>query len=103
MAVVWAGLAGAVSRPAIGVVAGAAALVGWRWARGRLAVRVLAIGVLLTVPVYDVQQQVVHRYLPAIDWPSQLSSSNDITWLGLSLVGADVVAGLLRSRNATAV
>jgi hypothetical protein len=101
--VVWAGLAGAVSRPAIGVAAGAAALVGWRWSRGRLAVRILAVGVLLTVPVYDVQQQIVHRYLPAIDWPSELSSANDITWLGLSLLGADLVAGLLRSRKATAV
>ncbi len=38
-------------------------------------------------------EQIRYHYLPTIDWPADLSSANDLAWLGLALLGADVVAG----------
>jgi arabinofuranan 3-O-arabinosyltransferase len=96
LALGWAGASAVVSRPLIGVVGGAAVAAGCLWSRGRLAVRVAALIALAAIPAYAVEQQVVHRYLPTIDWPAALSSANDIAWLALVLVGADLVAGLRR-------
>ena len=88
------GLAMAVaSRPAIGAAALLASAVGCLLPRGRMAVRVLTVAALLAVPAYVVQQQAAHDYLPTIDWPSALSSANDIAWLGLALLGADALTG----------
>jgi hypothetical protein len=85
------------TRPAIGVLAAVAAAVAswWRW--GRMGLRVAIVAVLIAIPVYNVQQQWRHHYLPTIDWVSSLSSANDIAWLALSLVGADLVAGRVRN------
>ena len=99
----WAFLAGAVSRPVIGVVAGIAVAAGcwWRW--GRPVGRVAAVGALVLVGVYAVAQQHRYHYLPTIDWPGDLSSANDIAWMGVTLLGADVVVGAMRSRFGAAI
>ncbi|HUE59427.1 MAG TPA: alpha-(1-_3)-arabinofuranosyltransferase family protein [Acidimicrobiales bacterium] len=89
----WGLAAAAASRPLIGAAALVATAAGCLLSRGRLAVRVLTVAALLAVPVYVVQQQAAHDYLPTIDWPAALSSANDIAWLGLALLGADAVAG----------
>lgn len=97
--VVWAVLSAFVSRPAIGAAAGLAALLGCRARHGRAFVRIGAAAALLAVPVYVVQQQAAHGYLPTIDWPAALSSANDLAWLGMSLLGSDLVAGFVLSRR----
>jgi hypothetical protein len=97
-AVAWAGVAGAVSRPLIGLAAGAAVVAGSRWEWGRLAVRAASVAVLVSAGVYVLVQQDLHRYLPDINWPANLSLANDLAWMALALLGADVVVGLLRSR-----
>jgi hypothetical protein len=84
--------------PAIAVVATAAVLIGSWWSWGRLGVRVALLAALVALPLYDVNQQAVHRYLPTIDWPASVSAANNIAWVGLVLAGADLVAGLVRSR-----
>jgi hypothetical protein len=94
----WAVLAALVSRPAIGAAAGAAVAAGCWWRRGRLAVRIAAVGGLVVVGVYVIVQQYLHRYLPDINWPANVSLANDLAWTALALLGADVVIGLMRSR-----
>ncbi|HEY7812390.1 MAG TPA: discoidin domain-containing protein, partial [Nakamurella sp.] len=99
-AVGWAVLCGVVSRPVIGLVAGAAVIVAGRWRHGRLAVRGLTVAALIAVPGYVIVQQVRYRYWPTIDWPTDVSSANDLAWLALAFLGADLVAGLLQTRAA---
>lgn len=98
-AIGWGVVAAVVSRPAIGAIAAVFALAGIRWAWGRLAIRLAAVGVLLAVGVYSVAEQVHYHYWPSIDWPGDLSSANDLAWLGLSLLGADLVAGAVYARR----
>jgi hypothetical protein len=50
------------------------------------------------VGVYVIVEQYRYRYLPDINWPANLSQAHDLAWLALSLLGADVVIGLCRSR-----
>ncbi|HEX6394048.1 MAG TPA: alpha-(1-_3)-arabinofuranosyltransferase family protein [Acidimicrobiales bacterium] len=90
---VWGIAITTASRPAIGAAALSATAAGCLLARGRLAVRLLAAASFILLPVYVVQQQVAHDYLPTIDWPSALSSANDIAWFGLAMLGADAAAG----------
>lgn len=97
-AVVWAGASTFVSRPAIGAVCGAAVLLGCRYPWGRAATRLSALAALLALPAYVAEQQAVHRYLPTIDWPAALASANDLAWLGICLLGADLVSGAARAR-----
>ena len=99
----WALVAGAVSRPLIGVAAGLAVAAGCWWSWGRLAGRVASVAALVVTGVYVVAQQHRYHYLPTIDWPGDLSSANDIVWLGLTLLGGDVVVGAMRSRLGAAV
>jgi hypothetical protein len=98
-AVLWALLAGAVSRPLIGVAAGAAVAVGCLWRPGRLAVRALSLLSLLGLGLYVLAAQHGHRYLPDINWPANLNRANDLAWVGLTLLGADVVVGFMRARG----
>ena len=95
--IVWGLLASAVSRPLIGAVAAAAVATGALFRRGRFTVRAVAAAAVVAVPVYVVQQQAAHHYLPTINWPAAVSSANDIAWLALALVGADAVAGAVRA------
>ena len=97
----WGLIAAALTRPVIGLAAWAAVAVGSVLARGRLLVRILAVGALVCVPVYAVQQQNAHDYLPIINWPASLSSANDIAWFGLAMLGADAVAGGARRWRTT--
>jgi hypothetical protein len=95
--IVWGLLVSAVSRPLIGAVAAAAVATGALLPRGRFTVRAIAAAAMIAVPVYVVQQQAAHHYLPTINWPAAISSANDIAWLALALVGADAVAGAVRA------
>ena len=95
----WALLAGAASRPIIGLMAGLAVAAGCLWGSGRLPVRVLSVLSLAAVGVYVLVEQHLHHYLPDINWPANLNRANDLAWLGLALLGADVVVGFLRSRG----
>lgn len=95
-AVIWAAASTFVSRPSIGAVAGLAVLAGCRLRWGRPAIRALTVLALLAVPAYVMQQQSAHSYLPTIDWPAALSSANDLAWLGMCLLGADVAVGAAR-------
>jgi hypothetical protein len=94
---VWGIPVAVFARPLIGLIAGVAVASAswWRW--GRAVIRVATVAALVALPVYDVQQQWAHHYLPTIDWVASLSSANDIAWLALSLVGADMVAGRVRN------
>jgi hypothetical protein len=65
-----------------------------------LAVRGLTVAALIAVPGYVIVQQVRYRYWPTIDWPTDVSSANDLAWLALAFLGADLVAGLLQTRAA---
>jgi hypothetical protein len=95
----WGLISGFVSRPAIGIVAAAAvaAALSFRW--GRLACRCGVLAAVFILPLYEVSQQVAHHYWPDINWPSNMSSGNDIAWLALSLLGADLVAGAVYARR----
>jgi hypothetical protein len=95
----WALCAAAVSRPVIGLVAGVAVAAGCWWRQGRLVVRVLSVVSLLALGLYILVEQHRYHYLPDINWPANLSRANDLAWLGLTLLGADVVVGLMRSRG----
>ncbi len=95
----WGVVVGAVSRPAIGLVAALAVAAGCWWSGGRLGIRIAALVALVAVAGYDVEQQWAHRYYPDINWPGNLSSANDLAWLALALVGSDLVAGFARSRR----
>jgi hypothetical protein len=57
---------------------------------------------LIAVGVYVIVEQHRYHYLPTIDWPADLSSANDLAWFGIALLGADVVAGVMRSRFGSA-
>jgi hypothetical protein len=95
-AVGWGVLAWVASRPVIGAAAAVAVVVGATLKRGRLLVRLVAVGALLSLVAYSVWQQGTHGYWPDIGWPGDLTASNDIAWLALSCLGADLVAGALR-------
>jgi hypothetical protein len=98
-ALVWGVVAGVASLPLIGLAGAAAVVIGCVWSRGRLVVRVAALATLAALPVYAVAQQVAHDYWPDINWPTDLSLANDLAWLGLVWLGADLIAGYVRSRS----
>jgi arabinofuranan 3-O-arabinosyltransferase len=91
--------AAAVSRPATGVIAGVMAVVAGRWPGGRILARAAALVALAALPIYSVAQQLAHHYYPSIDWPASFSSANDLAWLGLALLGSDLVAGAVYARR----
>jgi hypothetical protein len=98
-AVVWGAVGAVASVPWIGLAGAVAVVIGCVWSRGRLVVRVAAVVALAALPVYAVAQQAAHRYWPDINWPSDLSLANDLAWLGLVWLGADLIAGYVRSRS----
>jgi hypothetical protein len=95
-----AGVVGAASRPAIGVVLLAAAAAGGRSRSARLGVRVAAVAAFAAVGLYVVVEQARWRYWPTIDWPLSFASANDLGWLAVALTAADVCAGALAARRA---
>ena len=58
-----------------------------------------ALVALAALPIYSVVQQAAHHYWPSIDWPAAFSSANDLAWLGLALLGSDLVAGAVYARR----
>lgn len=95
-----AGVVGAASRPAIGVVLLAGAAAGGRSRSARLGVRVAAVAAFAAVGLYVVVEQARWRYWPTIDWPLSFASANDLGWLAVALTAADVCAGALAARRA---
>jgi hypothetical protein len=97
----WGALVAAVSRPAIGLIAAVAVVVALKVRLGPALCRSAGLLALVALPLYEVVQQVVYRYWPDITWPQNLSSANDIAWLGLALIGCDLVAaGVYAFRSA---
>jgi len=86
------------TNPVLAATAAAATAIacGWRW--GRAVTRAGAVGSLAAVAVYDLTQQWSHHYVPDINWPANMSLANDLAWMGLVLLGADLVAGAARRR-----
>ncbi|HET9077293.1 MAG TPA: alpha-(1-_3)-arabinofuranosyltransferase family protein [Acidimicrobiales bacterium] len=97
-AAAWGLLTAFFTRPSIGAVAAAAALAAGWWRPGRAVCRIAAVVALLALAGYAVEQQVAYRYWPTIDWPADLSSANDLAWLGLALLGSDLVGAAARLR-----
>ena len=95
----WGAAATAVSRPAIGLIAAGGVALGLLVPWGRTACRCAALVVLASLPLYGVIQQAVHHYWPDINWPANMSSANDIAWLGLALLGSDLVIGAVYARR----
>jgi hypothetical protein len=94
----WALLAGAASRPLIGLIGGIAVAGGCWWSAGRPVLRAATVATLIAVGVYVIVEQQRYRYLPTIDWPADVSSANDLAWLAVTLLGAEVVVAVMRSR-----
>jgi arabinofuranan 3-O-arabinosyltransferase len=94
----WGAVVALVSRPAIGLVAALALMIGSSLRFGRLACRCAALLVLLVLPLYAVTEQAQHHYWPDINWPANMSSANDIAWMGLALLGSDLLSGALYAR-----
>jgi arabinofuranan 3-O-arabinosyltransferase len=99
VALLWGGAVASVSRPLIGLVAGIAVLAGLQVRAGRALCRGGALLSLLSLPLYAVTEQMRYHYWPDISWPSDLSSANDIAWLGLALLGSDLVVGAVYARK----
>ena len=98
-ALAWGAAAALVTRPLIGLVAAAGVAVASRLRFGRAVCRLGAMTALVALPVYTVIQQEKYHYWPDINWPANMSSANDIAWLGLALLGSELVAGAVYSRR----
>ncbi len=48
--------------------------------------------------LYVVVQQYRHDYVADLDWPGRFASVNDLAWLAVVLLLADVVIEVLRRR-----
>ncbi len=96
-ALISGGLTAIVSRPVTGLIVGVATFAAGRLRWGRVILRGGAIAALVVLIGYAVVEQHRYRYLPTINWPANMSAANDIAWLAVCLLGADVVVGALRS------
>lgn len=91
-------VAGAVSRPWVGLLVGVAAVVSLRWGRARPVLTVGSVVALATSVVYVVVQQGVHDYPTIGTWPASFDAISGVTWLGVLLLAADVVVQGVRRR-----
>jgi hypothetical protein len=100
-ALLWGAAVAAVSRPVIGLVAAVAVAAALNLRVGPALCRLGGVFALAALPLYAVAQELRYRYWPDINWPANVSSANDIAWLGLALIGCDLVAAAVYSlRNA---
>jgi arabinofuranan 3-O-arabinosyltransferase len=82
----------------VGLVAGAlVALVAFR-PRLRLLITIGAPLALAVCALYVIVQQHRHHYPSDLDWPPQFTRINEIAWLAVILLLADVVVEWLRRR-----
>jgi arabinofuranan 3-O-arabinosyltransferase len=89
-------VAGLVSSPLAALPVAVAALLGLRTRWGGLAVRAGAAAALAGAGGYVVVEQLLHRFLPNIEWPAQFGAANTLGWVAVVLVGTDALVTLLR-------
>jgi arabinofuranan 3-O-arabinosyltransferase len=97
-AVAVAVLAGASSRPWIGIVVGVATLAVGVLPRARAVLSVGSVVALALAAAYVTIQQARYGYPTISSWPSQFGGVADVTWLALWLLAADVVVEWTRAR-----
>jgi hypothetical protein len=66
--------------------------------RTRFLVSLGAPAALAVAALYVVVQQYRHDYVADLDWPGRFTSVNDLAWLAVVLLLADVVIEVLRRR-----
>ncbi len=54
---------------------------------------------LATCAAYVVVQQYRYHYVPDLDWPGRFERINDLAWLAVILLLADVVVAFVRRRS----
>ena len=82
----------------VGLVAGAlVALVAYR-PRLRFLITLGAPAALAACAAYVVVQQYRHDYVPDLDWPPRFYDINNVVWLALILLLADLAVELVRRR-----
>ncbi|MFO7590756.1 MAG: alpha-(1-_3)-arabinofuranosyltransferase family protein [Acidimicrobiia bacterium] len=91
-------VAGAVSRPWVGLLVGIAAAASLRWGRARPVLTIGAVVALAVSVVYVVAQQGTHDYPTIGTWPANFDAISGVTWLGVLLLAADVVVQGVRRR-----
>jgi hypothetical protein len=96
-AAAWGLVAAAVSRPLIGAVAALAVVIGGRVRSGRVLLRLAAVGLLVGLVWYSVDQQVHRHYWPSIEWPADMGAANALAWWALALLGSDLVCAWVRA------
>jgi len=93
------GLVGAlVSRWWVGLLAAALVALVARVPRTRFLVSLGAPLALSAAALYVVVQQYRHDYVADLDWPGRFGSVNDLAWLAVVLLLADVVIEVIRRR-----
>jgi hypothetical protein len=93
------GVAGAlVSRWWVGLIVAAAVVLVALVPRARFVVSLGAPLALALAALYVVVQQYRYDYVADLDWPGRFTAVNDLTWLAVVLLVADVVIELVRAR-----
>ncbi len=80
-----------VASPILALVAAALSAGAMLDRRARTALRVVAIGALLVAVGFVIVQQVRQGYPAAYDWPQRFLKVDDLPWLAVLLLAADVV------------
>jgi hypothetical protein len=82
----------------VGLVAGALVAVVGRWPRARVLVTLGAPLALGACALYVIVQQHRYGYPSDLDWPPQFTRINEVAWLAVILLLADVVVERVRRR-----
>jgi arabinofuranan 3-O-arabinosyltransferase len=86
----------------VGLVAGALVAVVVRWPRARLLITVGAPLALAACALYVIVQQHRYGYPSDLDWPPQFTRINEVAWLAVVLLLADVVVERIRHPGTSA-
>jgi hypothetical protein len=92
--------AAALSQWWVGVVVGAAFLLGARRPRLRWATALAAPAAFAVAAGYVIVQQARHHYPSVLEWPSFFDRVNALAWLAVLLLAADAVLEVLQRRPA---
>jgi hypothetical protein len=87
-----------VSRWWVGLLAAALVALVAYVPRSRFLVSLGAPAALAVAALYVIVQQYRHDYVADLDWPGRFTSVNDLAWLAVVLLLADVVIEVLRRR-----
>ena len=82
----------------VGLVAGVLVAVVARWPRARLLITLGAPLALGACALYVIVQQHRYGYPSDLDWPPQFTRINEVAWLSVILLLADVVVERVRQR-----